>query len=376
MCELVELGEICNYSTSKITQKSVEDSSGEYPLYGASGLIKYIDFYTQGKLYIAIVKDGAGIGRTLLLPKFSSVTGTLGIISPKENIDVKFLYYAISNMNFAKYRSGATIPHVYYKDYRKEKLLLPNLDKQVRIGTVLFNLDEILLLKKQQLEKMNDLVQSRFNEIFGDPIENSKNWDVKRLIELSEKIVNGTTPKGGSEVYVNEGKMFLRSQNVWKNSLRLEGVVYISPEIHTKMKNSSLRKGDILITKTGRINTENSSLGRATLFLGDDDTANINGHVYLVRLKDNINVNRIFVINILISDKYRELIRKVCVGAIDKRQLNRRHIENFPIILPPLKLQNHFAKFVEQVEKTKKEIENSIEQLEILKKSLMQKYFG
>ena len=96
-----------------------------------------------------------------------------------------------------------------------------------------------------------------------------------------------------------------------------------------------------MITKTGRINTENSSLGRAALFTGEDDTANINGHVYFIRLND-YNFLHEFVVYILTTDIFREYIRSVCVGGIDKRQLNKDHIENFPIISPSLNLQKKF----------------------------------
>ena len=189
--------------------------------------------------------------------------------------------------------------------------------------------------------------------MFGDPIDNPMNWDVKMLKELTIKIISGSTPKGGNQVYVESGITFLRSQNVWKNRIELDDVVYITPEIHLQMKESSLKSGDILITKTGRVNTPNSSLGRAAIYIGEDDEANINGHVYLVRLKSNVNIQREFILSILVSDSYRDYIRKVCVGGIDKRQINKNHLEQFPIIVPPLSLQNQFVTFVQQVDKSK-----------------------
>ena len=190
--------------------------------------------------------------------------------------------------------------------------------------------------------------------MFGDPIKNPKGWNVKKLKDISTKILSGNTPKGGNQVYVKAGITFFRSQNVWKNRLEFDDIVYIDEATHQKMKKSSLKNKDLLITKTGRINTENSSLGRAAMFLGKDDSANINGHVYLVRLKENI-INE-FILFILITDEYREYIRSVCVGGIDKRQINKEHLEEFPIIFPPIELQNKFVDFVKQVDKLKFEI--------------------
>ena len=135
------------------------------------------------------------------------------------------------------------------------------------------------------------------------------------------------------ENYVKEGIPVFRSQNVWKDYLKMDDIAYIDAKTHASMKRSSLKHGDILMTKTGRINTENSSLGRAALYEGEDDMANVNGHVYFIRLKEGVN-NK-FVLRILVSSGYRDLIRSVCVGGIDKRQLNKEHIEEFPIICPP-----------------------------------------
>lgn len=190
--------------------------------------------------------------------------------------------------------------------------------------------------------------------MFGDPVLNPMGWEVKKLGKMCSAIMNGTTPKGGEQVYVEKGITFLRSQNVWRNKIDLDDVAYIDEATHKSMKKSSLKKYDILMTKTGRINTENSSLGRAALFLGEDDSANINGHVYLIRLEKEYNHE--FVIRILTSLEYRDYIRSVCVGGIDKRQVNKDHIEEFPIIQPPKELQDEYSTFVQQIDKSKFEI--------------------
>lgn len=185
----------------------------------------------------------------------------------------------------------------------------------------------------------------------GDAVANPMKWPVKRLKELSVQINSGNTPKGGSENYVDKGITFFRSQNVWKDRLEMDDIAYIDVATHASMKRSSLKHGDILMTKTGRINTENSSLGRAALYMGEDDKANVNGHVYFIRLKPDVN-NK-FVLRILVSSEYRDLIRSVCVGGIDKRQLNKEHIEDFPIICPPTDMVDEYVAFVEQVDKSK-----------------------
>lgn len=124
---MAKLGDVCKKATSNLAQKDLDGRSGEYPVYGASGFITNVDFYQQENPYIAVVKDGAGVGRVMKLPAKSSVIGTMQYIIPNGDIDISYLAYAMEHMNLSKYYTGATIPHIYFKDYQKEELPLPNL---------------------------------------------------------------------------------------------------------------------------------------------------------------------------------------------------------------------------------------------------------
>ena len=146
-------------------------------------------------------------------------------------------------------------------------ITLPPLPEQRRIAAILDQADALRAKRWEALAQLDSLTQSIFIEMFGDPVSNQKGWEVKILKEITTTIVNGTTPNGGSQVYVSNGIIFFRSQNVWKNSLLLDDVAYIDEETHSKMSKSSLQNKDILITKTGRINTEQQQLGQS-------------GHVY------------------------------------------------------------------------------------------------
>ena len=228
---------------------------------------------------------------------------------------------------------------------------LPPLEEQEEILDRIHKAGSIIEKREMQLRAFDELIKARFVELFGDAVANPMNWPVKKLKDLSVQINSGNTPKGGSENYVEKGITFFRSQNVWKDRLEMDDIAYIDAETHASMKRSSLKHGDNLMTKTGRINTENSSLGRAALYDGEDDMANVNGHVYFIRLKDGVN-NK-FILRILVSPEYRDLIRSVCVGGIDKRQLNKEHIEDFPIICPPTEMVDDYVAFVKQVDKSK-----------------------
>ena len=237
------------------------------------------------------------------------------------------------------------------KDLKQIKIEVPSLSEQEQIVDILDKLQKVIEMRDTELSALDDLIKARFVELFGDPVHNPKDWTVKSLGELSIQINSGNTPKGGEQVYVEKGITFFRSQNVWKDRLEMDDIAYIDEETHASMSRSSLKHGDILMTKTGRINTENSSLGRAALYMGEDDAANVNGHVYFIRLKPGVN-NK-FILRILVSDEYRDYIRSVCVGGIDKRQLNKNHIEDFPIICPPDDMVDEYISLVEQVDKSK-----------------------
>lgn len=315
------------------------------------------------------------IGKIGILTKEACSNQQINAIIPQDEIDSRFIAYSLYAQRFVleSIANAPVVPIINKTDFSKITVGIPPKSTQLAIVSELDKINELIRLKKEQLKDFDNLAQSLFYEMFGDPVENEKGWEVKKLGEVSSLICNGNTPKGGSEVYVDNGILFLRSQNVWKNRLDLDDVAFIDEATHKSLKKSALNHYDLLITKTGRVNTENSSLGRTALFEGEDGSANINGHVYLVRLKEGM-VHK-YVLYILISNSYRELIRRTCVGGIDKRQLNKNHIEDFPIIFPPLTLQRLFAQRVEQIEREKSEVQKSIQDLETLLASRMQYWF-
>lgn len=287
---------------------------------------------------------------------YNNFTGLLRIKDKKEWYP-KYIFYSL----YANYKRGGT------KIYQNKTTGLHNLktenyistfcikqiplQEQVDICNKLNRIKNIIDKKQLQLVEYAKLTHSLFIEMFGDPILNPRKWDIRKLNEITALITNGNTPKGGDKNYVDDGILFIRSQNVWKKQLILDDVAYIDTATHKSMKKSSVHNKDILITKTGRVNTENSSLGRAALFCGLDDSANINGHVYLVRLNGTIMPE--YVVEVLTSDAYRKYIRKVCVGGIDKRQINLEQVEDFPIIIPPIENQRIFVFYIKNINKHK-----------------------
>ena len=172
----------------------------------------------------------------------------------------------------------------------------------------------------------------------------------------------------------HDSVLFLRIQNVWFNELRLEDSVYISDAVNKSYFDTSLHKGDLLITKIGRYYTDDSSLGRVSVYLGEDDKANYSNNIMRVRLRDRVNSE--FVNALMNLDDYNKYIRNVSVGGTDKRALSKKIIGELPIVVPPEQIQQQYVDFLHQVDKSKLAVKQSLEKLETLKKSLMQQYFG
>lgn len=354
----VKLEEVCKriYAGGDVPKdRYSEEKTEDYkvPIFANAekdeGLYGYTDEAREKELSITVAARGT-IGYTVIRREpFLPVVRLITVVPDLEKVSERYLFYALKMCK--PQSSGTSIPQLTVPDIKKNTLNLLDIAEQKSIANRLDKLNGIIKLRTEVISKMDELIRARFVEMFGDPVKNTKGWKVKRLGELSIQINSGNTPKGGSNVYVDEGIAFFRSQNVWKDRLEMEDIVYISNDTHASMKRSSLKNGDILMTKTGRINTENSSLGRAALYVGEDDKANVNGHVYFIRLKPEVN-NK-FILRILVSVEYRDLIRSVCVGGIDKRQLNKEHIENFPIICPPDSLIDKYIELVDHIDKSK-----------------------
>ena len=160
------LGEVAFKSSSNISANKIEENFGKYVIYGASGILKKVDFYREEKPYISIVKDGAGVGRVLMCEPNSSVLGTLDIIKPKESNDLYFIYTLLQRIQFKRYTVGSTIPHIYFKDYSLEKIKVPSLDEQQKIANFLSSLDSKIELVNTQIENTKAFKKGLLQQMF------------------------------------------------------------------------------------------------------------------------------------------------------------------------------------------------------------------
>lgn len=363
---MVCLKDICEKASSSIAQKDLDGLDGQYPVYGASGFIQNVDFYHQDKPYVAVVKDGS-VGRVMCLPAYSSITGTMQYILPKAGIDVHYLAYALESLRLERFKTGAIIPHIYFKDYCMERLPKHTTQEQRNISTVLMKIDSLISLRKQQIAKLDELVKARFVELFGDPIENPICWATHPLDTVCNTIVDcpHSTPSYTTE---NTGFMCIRTSIVKKNKILWDEIEYIPEEEYNKRtQRKKPAKGDIVYTREGAI------LGIAAII---DRNCNVALGQRSMLLSPN--PEKCCSEFLCVAMNFDSFLRKALGGISGSASphINVGDIKAFDIILPPLDLQHQFAAFVAQTDQQKLTIQHSLAKLELLKKALMQKYFG
>ena len=355
----VKLGDVCSRGSSNLKQSDVIDKNGDYPIYGASGYIGNVDFYHQDKKYVAVVKDGAGIGRTVLLPAKSSVIGTMQYLLPNDKISPEYLYYVVSYMHLEKYFSGATIPHIYFRDYQHEEFNLAKPDEQARIVSTLDKLQSIIAHRKQQLAKLDELVKARFVEMFGDTEVNSNNHPIHKLSELC-------TVSSSKRIYQEEqsssGVPFLRISNLVE--LIDNGIfgsdLFIPEEKYNELFTNDLvpKADDILVTSRG-------TLGKCYIIQEHDKFYFQDGMISWLYDIDK-SITPLYLTLLFDTRDIKRQIDNLQSGST-VAYLSIAMLKKLNIVVPPLALQQQFAAFVAQTDKSKFLNENIIQLLRRVK---------
>lgn len=369
---MIQLKDLCQKASSNIAQKDLEGHEGQYPIYGASGLIGYVDFYKQENPYVAVVKDGAGIGRVMCLPEKSSIIGTMQYILPNEGVNVHYLAFAMEHMNLAKYFSGATIPHIYFKDYGKEKLLERTEKEQKSIAEILSKMDSLISLRKQQLAKLDELVKARFVEMFGDSVANTKNFPSTTLETVMTVFPqNGLYKPQTDYVQDDTGIPILRIDAFYNGKVTNWNTLKRLICSETEIDRYLLKENDIVINRVNSI----EYLGKCAHIVGLKEKTVFESNMMRFHM-DEKKVNAVYVTEVLCTeDIYRQILRRA-KKSVNQASINQEDVKSLEILVPPLSLQNQFAAFVERVDQQKQTVQQSLEKLELMKKALMQEYFG
>ena len=204
------------------------------------------------------------------------------------------------------------------------------------------------LIKDKKIKKEKPLPPISEDE---KTFELPQGWEFARFGDLTTRLGSGSTPRGGANVYLNEGIPFLRSQNVWNDGLILDDIAYISNETHQKMENTKVTPGDILLNITG------ASLGRSTIFPLSVSEANVSQHVTVIRLI-KLDMNR-FIHLLILSPLIQQLVWQRQVGVAIEG-LSKKVLEKFETPIPPLREQQRIVGQVDKLLSICEELQNRL----------------
>ena len=342
-------------------QSAVVDENGEYPIYGSGGIMGYANNWLCPENCVIIGRKG-NINKPIFVEtKFWNVDTAFGLNANKEYLLPKFLYYFCLDYNFERHNKAVTIPSLTKVDLLKIDIPLPPKSTQLAIVSELDKINELIRLKKEQLKDFDNLAQSLFYEMFGDPVENEKGWEVKKIKDIAtEKLSYGS---GASAVPFNKSVRYIRITDINEyGELKDEKV---SPNIYDEKY--LLAEGDILFARSG------ATVGKTYLHKQNEIPCIYAG--YLIRLRPNeLLVLPNYVYYYTKSNYYKSFI---CANqrVVAQPNINAKQYGDLDIPLPPLSLQRLFAQRIEQIEREKSEVQKSIQDLETLLASRMQYWF-
>ena len=371
--EIKKLGEVCEILDSQrkpVTKKDRRE--GCYPYYGASGIQDYVDSYIFDGRYLLVGEDGAKWGANdksaFIIEGKCWVNNHAHILKVHEVLLDSFVECYLVFKDLSEYITGAVVPKLTQQALKSIPIPIPPLPIQERIVSELDCINGILEKKREQIKELDALAQSIFYDMFGDPIQNEKGWEVKKLKNITSKIGSGATPKGGNQAYKDFGINLIRSLNVHNNQFLYKDLAHIDEEQANALNNVIIEKGDVLLNITG------ASVARCCIVPNDVLPARVNQHVAIIRLME---VSNIFLANQFTSVFYQQELLSISKGnGATREALTKAQLENLNVILPPLSLQQAFAAKIEAIEKQKELVKRSIAETEMLLASRMQHYFS
>ena len=317
------------------------------------------------------------IGRSAIVTKEilpANTNQALAIIRvPKGKIDYNYLLYALSssaiNQQATQHQQGVAQLNISLKNVSDFLLPIYTEAMQKRIVHNLKKIDKLFSLRKQQLAKLDELVKARFVETFGDMLLNSLGWSEKPLECLADIVSGITKGRKTTETDLQEVP-YMAVSNV-KNGYIDWTTVKTILATRQEMEQYRLLPGDILMTEGG----DPDKVGRGAIIKNPLENSIHQNHIFRVRL-DESELLPSFFAEYLQHQKAKRYFLGCAKQTTGIASINMRQLKSLPVLLPPLSLQNEFAAFVERVDKQKQTVQQSLEKLELMKKALMQEYFG
>ena len=329
-------------------QSKVENPNGKYPIYGSGGVMGYADDYLCGAETVVIGRKGS-INKPIYVEKpFWNVDTAFGLVSNRDLLLPKYLFYFCVYFDFEQLNTTVTIPSLTKANLLNIEMMLPSLGVQQEVVNRLSKVDELIALRKEQLAKLDQLVKSRFIELFGDLASPECQWRREKLVDACADPDDIKCGPFGTQL--NKDEYQREGIAVWEipqiNSRFMTSPThYLTGNKAKQLDAYSIKAGDIAMSRKGNV-------GKCAVFPVDYEEGIIHSDVLRIRV-DSKRVLPIFMMYQLhYSGAVQHQIELVSSGAI-MAGINVTKLKQIFVHIPPIELQSQFATFVEQTDKSK-----------------------
>ena len=348
MSSFVRLGTLTRIRTGKL-DANASSENGSYPFFTCSKETLRISSYSYDCECVLVAGNG-DLNVKYYDGKFDAYQRTYIIESTdKSKLSVKYLYYFLNiYIDVLRTQSiGGVIKYIKLENLTDAPIPLPNIERQAEIIDCLEKCNVLIAKRQQQMVLIGQAVKSRFVEMFGEPVSNTFGWEQLLLCNVTSKIGSGATPKGGKESYQAEGITLIRSMNVHDGRFEYKDLAHITDEQATQLNNVIVQENDVFINITG------ASVARSCIVPSNVLPARVNQHVAIIRCVPE-RLNAVFTNNMFLNARFKgQLLDIGESGGATRQAITKQQLENLTVIVPPLELQNRFAAFVSEVDKSK-----------------------
>ena len=345
---------------------------GPYPYYGANGIQDHVSDYIFDDELVLLAEDGGNFG-SKEKPIAYRVSGKCWVnnhahvLKPKEGIDVDYLCYSLMFYNVGGMVNGATRQKLTQAAMRQMLIPKRTMEEQKHIVELLAKVVAVREKRQQELDELDNLIKARFVEMFGDIKTNNMNWDkvqMKNVVDIRGRV----GWKGYKKEDLREnGPLVLGATHLTDSGdLDLSAPVFLSREKYEESPEIVLQRNDLIFTQRG------NTIGKVGLVEHDIGEATINPCVLILRPQ---NVNPIYLKSYFVMDETKDDMWLLNSGSAQP-MITQKGIGDYYMMLPPKELQDSFADFVKQVDKSKVVVQRSLDESQKLFDSLMQEYFG
>ena len=332
-----------------ITEQGLNNSSAKLL---KKGTILYTIFATLGEVAILDIEACTN----------QAIAG-INITNPRIITDYLYYYLKSKKDYVNNIGRGVAQNNINLTTLKNFEIPLIDVDKQLNIVEILEKVERMICLKEKEIDDLDLLIKARFIEMFGDPVADTKNWGQTLLKEHLESIRYGTsTPP----IFTDDGYAFIRATNIKNGKIVTNDMKYIPQEEADRLEKCKLSGGEIIIVRSG-VNAGD------TCVVTDEYIGQYAGYDMILVLSSDLHP---VFFNTLINTEYMDKVVKPLTRRAAQPHLNSEQTQRLPIIEVPFELQEQFADFVKQVDKSREEVKKSLEKTQQLYDSLMQEYFG